>query len=292
MINLRNQVMATNEPGTNEPGTNEPATDKPKLNNAGWVAKQYKTPSNLNARIQLHQRFSTNSYHWPRWVFDHLHLAPGMRVLEIGGGPGGLWQDNRDRLPAAVEVTFTDQSTGMIAQASAALGTLRQFRFGVVDAQRLPFTTEVFDVVIANHMLYHVPDRRSALAEIRRVLKSSGRFFAATNDHNHMQEVRDLAKSFLPSAEFLISNNERFPFAVANQELSEHFGQIQLHRYHNNLIVPDGDALADYMLSGIALDLPAAAEIPFREWLRKRILVQGSITITSATGLFEATTAV
>jgi ubiquinone/menaquinone biosynthesis C-methylase UbiE len=269
---------------------NEAATNQLKLNNMRWVAKQYKTPNNLNARIQLHQRFSTNSYRWPQWVFDHLHLAPGMRVLEIGGGPGGLWHDNRDRLPLAMEVIFTDQSPGMIAQALATLGTLGQFRFAVLDAQSLPFATGLFDVVIANHMLYHVPDRRAALAEIRRVLKPSGHFFAATNDHNHMQELRHLSKSFLPSAEYLISNNERFPFAVATQELSEHFGQIQLHRYHNNLIVTDADVLADYMLSGIALDLPATAEMPFRQWLHKQILAEGAITITSATGLFEATT--
>ena len=275
---------------------NGPIANQLELSNTHWVAKQYKTPRNLNARIQLHQRFGTNSYPWPRWVFDHLHLAPGMRVLEIGGGPGGLWHDNRDRLPAGMEVIFTDQSPGMIAQALVTLGTLRHFRFAVVDAQTLPFDTGlfdtgIFDVVIANHMLYHVPDRRSAFREIRRVLKPSGHFFAATNDRTHMQELRYLSNSFLPSAEYLISNNERFPFAVATQELSEHFGQLQLHRYHNNLIVTDADALADYMLSGIALDLPATAETPFRQWLHKQILAEGAITITSATGLFEASTA-
>lgn len=267
-------------------------THEPKLNNKRWVAKQYKTPSNLNARMQLHQRFSANPHRWSHWIFDLLRLTPGMHVLEIGGGPGVLWDENRHQLSAQVAITFTDQSTGMVAKAAATLGDLGQFRFGVADAQALPFAASSFDVVIANHMLYHVPERRLAFTEIQRVLKPEGRFFAATNDYAHMQELSDLSKTFLPNAAMLISRNERFPFDVATQELSQHFGQIQLHRYHNNLIVTDADALADYMLSGITMDLPVIAETPFRQWLQNRILTEGAITITSASGLFEATTAV
>jgi ubiquinone/menaquinone biosynthesis C-methylase UbiE len=312
------------------------ATQTPRLNNERWVAEQYKTPSNLNARIRLHKRFSTNPHPWSQWVFEQLRLAPAMQVLEIGGGPGGLWHENRQRLLrlnlplkhewratlAQVEITFTDQSTGMIAQAISMLGDLPHFRFGVADAQMLPFATASFDVVIANHMLYHVPDRGKALAEVRRVLRPTGRFFAATNDRTHMQELRDLAEAFMPGTAMAIASNERFPFDVAAQELSQHFGQVQLHRYHNNLVVTDSvpastlpannvsasnvsaigaehrpeqglsaaDVLADYMLSGISLNLPAVAETPFRLWLHDRIQAQGAITVTSASGLFEAAT--
>ncbi|MCC6455882.1 MAG: methyltransferase domain-containing protein [Caldilineaceae bacterium] len=268
----------------------------PRLSNDRWVAEQYKTPRNLNARIQLHKRFSTNPYAWLHWVFDHLRLAPGMRVLEIGGGPGGLWQENRHRLSPQIEIFFTDQSTGMIAQALSLVGDLRQFAFAAADAQALPFAGASFDVVIANHMLYHVPDRKRALAEIRRVLKPTGNFFAATNDHTHMQELRQLAESFLPVPSHLVapqetSPTERFPFDVATQELSQYFGQLQLHLYHNALVVTDADALADYMLSGITAPLPEEVEAGFRHRLSERIRADGAITVTSASGLFEAATA-
>jgi SAM-dependent methyltransferase len=225
------------------------------------------------------------------WVFDQLRLAPGMQVLEIGGGPGGLWQENRRRLSRQIGVTFTDQSTGMLAQAMATLGDLVSFRFGAADAQALPFAVDSFDVVIANHMLYHVPDRGKALAEIRRVLRPAGRFFAATNDYAHMQEMRNLAESFMPGMAHVLSPNERFPFDVAASELSRHFGQVQLHRYHNNLVVTDADVLADYMLSGLFINLPEVAETPFRHWLHDRIRSEGAITVTAATGIFEAATA-
>jgi SAM-dependent methyltransferase len=255
------------------------------------VAAQYKTPRNLNARIQLHKRFGTNQHPWMQWVFEQFRLMPNMRVLEIGGGPGGLWDENRHRLPAGVTITFTDGSPGMIAQAIATLGALTPMRFGVVDAQNLPFASAHFDLVVANHMLYHVPDRGRALAEIRRVLRPTGRFFAATNDRSHMQELRELAEAFMPGTARLLSANERFPFDVATRELSQHFGQVQLHHYPNKLIITDADALADYMLSGISLNLPTVAVTPFRKWLHQRIATEGPITVTNATGMFEATTA-
>ncbi len=43
-----------------------------------------------------------------------------------------------------------------------------------LDITRLPFPDSVFDVVIASHVLEHIPDDRAALAEIARVLSPSG----------------------------------------------------------------------------------------------------------------------
>ncbi len=53
-------------------------------------------------------------------------------------------------------------------------------QFKEIDAQSIPFEDETFDAVIANHMLYHVPDRPKAIAEIKRVLKPGGRLIATT----------------------------------------------------------------------------------------------------------------
>ncbi len=45
----------------------------------------------------------------------------------------------------------------------------------VADAARLPLADGVADVTLAAHMLYHVPDRRAAAAELRRVTRPGGR---------------------------------------------------------------------------------------------------------------------
>ena len=60
----------------------------PDLADQDYVADQYQTATNLNARISLHQRFSTNRYGWFPWLFDRLRFPPQARILELGCGPG------------------------------------------------------------------------------------------------------------------------------------------------------------------------------------------------------------
>ena len=62
----------------------------------------------------------------------------------------------------------------------------------VGDVQALPFGEAQFDVVVANFMLYHVPDLDLALAEIARVLRPGGRLVAATNGVWQLVELWEL----------------------------------------------------------------------------------------------------
>src|SRR2546425_966981 len=135
-------------------------------------SEQYRDASNLNARIALHERFSTNPYGWHCWVFEHLRLSPQARVLELGCGPGILWRENLSRIPSGWAVFLSDFSPGMVQEAQTGLpGSGREFSYAVVDAQAIPSREASFDGVIANHMLFHVPDRAKALVESRRVLR-------------------------------------------------------------------------------------------------------------------------
>jgi SAM-dependent methyltransferase len=107
----------------------------------------------------------------------------------------------------------------MVEAAQAKLATLdRQPVIKVVDAQAIPFEDETFDAVIANHMLYHVPDRLRALGEMRRVLRSDGAFYATTVGDRHMMQLWSLVEPFVPdihertgrvSRGFTLENGER-----------------------------------------------------------------------------------
>ncbi|HET7639881.1 MAG TPA: class I SAM-dependent methyltransferase, partial [Ktedonobacteraceae bacterium] len=81
------------------------------------LTDQYNNAQKLEARIQLHQRFSTNTYDWHRWVFDHLTIPPDSRILELGCGPADLWRKNADRIPENWHITLSDFSPGMLQEA-------------------------------------------------------------------------------------------------------------------------------------------------------------------------------
>jgi SAM-dependent methyltransferase len=155
------------------------------------LEEQYRTDAHLNARIGLHARFSTNPG-WGRWLFDREAPPANARVLEVGCGPANtLWGANLDRIDPSWQLTLADFSPGMIESARGVLGDRAEYV--VADAQDLPFDDECFDIVLANHMLYHVPDRPKAFVEFRRVLVPGGAFHAATNGDGHFEELWVLA---------------------------------------------------------------------------------------------------
>ena len=155
-----------------------------------FVREQYATEANLRARIELHERFSTSTLSYPRWVFDGYDFAAAADVLEVGCGNGLMWRENLDRLPDGWRLTLTDLSPGMVHTVREALGDRAEY--AVADAQELPFDDASFDAVIANHMLFHVPDRPRALAEIARVLCPGGVFRATTIGLDHLRRLREL----------------------------------------------------------------------------------------------------
>jgi ubiquinone/menaquinone biosynthesis C-methylase UbiE len=269
---------------------------------------QYRNAANLKDRIQLHERFSTNTYNWHLWVFDQLKVMPQARILELGCGAGQLWVKNLDRIPAGWDVTLSDFSLGMLQDARENLGASgHPFAFEVIDAQAIPFDHASFDVVIANHMLYHVPDRAQALSEIQRVLKPDRRLYAATNGRNHLRELEELGRRFARDQELdeevaskvAMSFNrpvaggpaEEVPFTLESgyDELSQRFDTVVVHRYDSALRVTEVEPLIAYILSGNAKTvLVGDMLVQLTSFLEREIARQGAIVITKDAGLFEA----
>ena len=62
--------------------------------------EQYKEPSNLKARAAIY-RFAVGKAYGSDWLFDRLleTIPTDADVLDVGSGPGGLWQKNKRRVP-------------------------------------------------------------------------------------------------------------------------------------------------------------------------------------------------
>ena len=251
---------------------------------------QYKDSSNLDARVAIHQRFSTNPYGWMNWVFDALLKLPGdAKILELGCGPGYLWKENSSHIPAGWNITLSDLSSGMLDAAWRNLVvTGRAFQFKEIDAQSIPFDDETFDAVIANFMLYHVPDCLRALQEIKRVLKPGGTLIAATVGDNHMKEMMGYLQQVHVDN---IWESYAISFTLENglEQLQSVFSDVTLSRYEDGLKVTKIEPIMAYIRSSMrATELSEEELVKVQANLEQELKEKGSIFITKDAGLFEA----
>jgi ubiquinone/menaquinone biosynthesis C-methylase UbiE len=101
-------------------------------------------------------------------------LLPGARrVLDVGCGTGRLLRQARQQYRRA-ELVGVDLARGMLAAAMAATPTELRIHYLRAGAEHLPFTEEVFDLVVAIMSLRHWTDRAAGIAEIGRVLTPGG----------------------------------------------------------------------------------------------------------------------
>jgi ubiquinone/menaquinone biosynthesis C-methylase UbiE len=103
------------------------------------------------------------------------HLEAGMRLLDVGCGPGTISLDLAERV-APGEVIGIDTAADVIAVAEAnrvERGT-PNITFRVGDVYALDFEDDSFDMVQAHQLLQHLSDPVAALAEMRRVCRPDG----------------------------------------------------------------------------------------------------------------------
>lgn len=241
------------------------------------VKNQYATSARLETRISIHEKYSRNKQPFGEWIVSHYDLRPGERMLEIGCGTGSIWQGAT--LPEDCHITLTDLSAGMLETARKNTSHLCA-DYAVCDAMALPYETASFDVVIANMMLYHVPDIDRALSEIRRVLKPTGRFFAATfGEHGAVEAVLDMLA--LPC-----TSNHRFTLHNGTAQLEKHFSEIRLMRREDALDVTHLPDLIAYLRS--MQGMTVLADIPDEQLLTvlSAYMKDGVLSLPKEYGLF------
>lgn len=254
------------------------------------ISAQYADSSNLAARMSLHERFGSGGVNWHRWVHDQIEPRPGERVLEVGCGPARLWMENLDRRPDRLALTLTDVSGGMVGEARRAFGRAAHTAFALTDCQRLAFRDAAFDVVTANHMLYHVPDVDGAIAEFRRVLRPGGRLVVATNGAGHMSEVVDLVGRHLETRGLGAFIGE-FSLESGSEALARHFVAVELRRAPAApLLVTDTGAVLDYIRStGRHVERTPGAWVALEAEIAAAIARDGHFRIARDTGAFACT---
>ena len=249
------------------------------------VKKQYEKSDNLNIRISLHKKYSENKQGFGNWIFTNYRIEDGMSVLELGCGTGEMWLEKGDIIKRCKRLILSDLSEGMLATAKANLSKYDGIEYEIVDIQNIPFPDKEFDVVIANMMLYHVPDLSQGLKEVHRILKDGGTFYCATYGENGLME-----HVVLMFDDFPISSVYNYNFTLQNgkEKLKRYFADVEKHLYEDALNITDIEDLIDYIYS-----LPGFSDIQdlSRETLRYELeknTHDGVLHIPKDYGMFVA----
>lgn len=241
------------------------------------VQKQYATSARLETRISIHEKYSRNKRPFGEWIVSHYHLRPGQQVLELGCGTGSMWHGVQ--LPDGCHVTLTDLSEGMLETARLNTAHLHA-DYAICDAMALPYDDNSYDIIIANMMLYHVPDIACALREIRRVLKPDGRFFAATfGEYGVVEAVLDMLH--LPC-----TVNHRFTLQNGSGQLQEYFSNVRIMQREDALDITDLADLIAYLRS--MQGMTVLADIPDKTLINafRSHMKYGVLSLPKEYGLF------
>jgi SAM-dependent methyltransferase len=114
------------------------------------------------------------------------HIAPGEAVLDVGTGTGVV---ALTAARAGAKVTGLDLTPELLAQARDNARIAQQEQNIVWtegDAEQLPYADASFDVVLSQFGHMFAPRPQQAVAEMRRVLKPSGRIAFATWPPEHV----------------------------------------------------------------------------------------------------------
>lgn len=250
------------------------------------IIEQYKNAKNLNDRIRLHEKYSTNKQGWFNWLFNQIDFSRVNRLLELGCGNGKLWQENKIDLRNR-EIFLSDISEGMVEEVRNKLGS--DFNCIVADAEKIPFKDAYFDSIIANHVLFYLNDLNQGLKEISRVLKPNGVLYCSTYGSNHMKEITDIVQSF--DSRVNLSNHSLYDvFGLENGEdiLKKYFTSVQRMDYQDSLEITESKPLIDYIMSchGNQNEILGPRLNEFKEYIDNLLKKDGKIVVTKQAGLF------
>ncbi len=262
------------------------------------IRDAYATDTALSVRIHTHAHYTHPQIDFPNWVLDRITWRGDERVLDIGAGTGMYLERVRQRVPQG-ELVAGDLSHGMLQRIRERQN--ENAHIVRLNAQQLPFPAHTFDVVLANHMLFFVPDIALALGEIRRVLRPEGCLLAATNSANTMAEFDTLSRRActllgFPGVRFESPHN-RFTLENGPKQLARYFRAVARYDIPSHFRFAEPEPALAYIDSLRALNEPQLPdELSWEEFMdavekqiRRLIRRAGELRVQKLSGALVAT---
>ena len=208
---------------------------------------QYRSEANLRARQSIFV-YQQPRVDLPNVVLDIAAPADDAMVVDVGCG-NGAYLAELGRRGHRGPVLGADLSEGMLKASRRALPRVHAI---IADASALPLKDHTAVLVLAMHMLYHVPDPVIAIAEFRRVLTPQGRLVVGLNASDHLQELREAVGKAgrdigLPNQ----AVGDRLGLGEGEELLRRVFGSVVRHDFLAELVLTDVEPLETYITSSI-----------------------------------------
>jgi SAM-dependent methyltransferase len=247
---------------------------------------QYADDRHLRARQALWARLEPDVPLIP-WALDLAGLDGGEAVLDAGCGNGAYLSGLADRRHAG-PVVGVDLSPGMLRSVTAGVPLVTG------DVLALPFPAATFDVALAPHVLHHVPDRRQAASELRRVVRPGGCCVVVTNGEGNLAGLQALVEGAAGGG-WRWERPAETVFSLENgaEQLSAAFDSVERIDLHRDVIITDAEVVAAYVASvrdhyedqlppGRWDSVLAAAG----RWAASAINAQGALRLSTSMGAF------
>ena len=142
------------------------------------------------------------------------------------------------------------------------------------DASALPFPDANFDLVVANHMLYHLDNPEAAVREFARVLRPDGQLRVSLNGRDHIEELLALGAAVgRPSP---IPDAARITAETAPDLLSRYFKGVKTERFPGGFDVPDPEPVLGYLEIWANEPVSTEQEANARSLIDRKIKEEGS----------------
>lgn len=220
------------------------------FNDPNAVQQQYATDESLRIRQEIHDKFTVPKTNYVEWVINTMSWRGDESVLDVGCGAGTYYLPLMQSW-GELQYFGLDFSAGMLLKHP---GTNKVIQ---AQANHLPYPDNSFDVVMANHMIYHLQDIDAALVEFRRVLKPGGVLMAATNSVQTMPELQVLMRRAIlllsrgGSSHISTPQPTSHLFALENgtRQLARHFYAVVRHDLPSKLVFQEVEPIMRYLES-------------------------------------------
>jgi SAM-dependent methyltransferase len=212
------------------------AADDLPLDNPMLVSWEFASEERLEIRNGIYRRI-VEGVNVEDLLFDAVREVAPQNVLEVGCGAGASPERIAKELGATV--IGLDSSQRMV-DLTRARGVPAQLG----DVQALPFEDGRFDCVVAGWVLYHVPDRKRAIAECARVLRPGGTFIAATLADENLDDLWE----FLGSP-----RDRRLTFSSLNgaAQLEPFFERIEAREAEGLVVFPTPESMHSFVAANM-----------------------------------------